>query len=264
MVWHHGNVKTSADRAAGSAVAKAALATPTPSYTAKPSSETRKRASEPEPTSDGAKRSRMYTEFSWSPSQGASSNSTSGRAVTRSSSLSNLSSKDEVGAGVKTTSPAADTHAPNREAESNTAPVPDIQTVLWVPDAHGGGSWNDLSSSSDLFGSAIKTKFDADYRTTQEHTQNLKNMLRFRERYLQLDYCANVAVYRRTVDKNRWTAAGGDKTRACNACSKAGRFCARLVKVEDTIKLAIFPLPEQYARGKLSTEVAYWVKYYED
>jgi hypothetical protein len=248
--------RTNAYTNEGPSAAKPPKADYTPSYTAKASNETRKRAAEPQPASDSAKRSSLYTEFSWSPAQRASERVTSGQAGIRSTSVVDLCSEDEAEAEAEAVTNA---HAPNTEANSRTAPAPDIEMVFWVPNVQGGGTWRSLSSGPSSLGQAIMANFDAVYRNTEAHIRDLNAMVRFPGRYLDLESCTNIILYHRLRKDSTWIASSGDKHKACYSCIRASRVCVRLRSINDTVKMAIFPLLEQYAHKKLSTEMAYWV-----
>lgn len=84
-------------------------------------------------------------------------------------------------------------------------------------------------------------------------------MLRNREHYLELGNCVNVTVYSKSTSQSTWAVSNGNNYRTCDRCINKERICARLVKVDGVIKLAVFSLPGTLRRNKKWDELDYWV-----
>jgi hypothetical protein len=85
-------------------------------------------------------------------------------------------------------------------------------------------------------------------------------MLRSQEKYYAMFTCVNMTVRAGSASKPiSWTEAGGDSMRSCDRCTAGQRLCVRLVKMDDVMKLAVYPLPEVLRTGKTWEELAFWV-----
>jgi glutaredoxin len=100
-------------------------------------------------------------------------------------------------------------------------------------------------------------KFDKDYLSTNLHISEWGKLLRLLEKGVASRCCVNVTVIRRAKDPGKRTM--GNMKTACDYCIKTKRLCARLLKIDDVIKLAFFPLPSELRPDADLAHLNYWV-----
>jgi hypothetical protein len=158
--------------------------------------------------------------------------------------------------------PAPTARPPNtkRATQQPAIPTPDLELVLYVPHNDGSFDWQNLSGVADTLKDEITTKFRSDFLSVERHKEAYRRMLRSQEKYYAMFTCVNMTVRAGSASKPiSWTEAGGDSMRSCDRCTAGQRLCVRLVKMDDVMKLAVYPLPEVLRTGKTWEELAFWV-----
>jgi hypothetical protein len=151
------------------------------------------------------------------------------------------------------------------EAETGIAdlkkPMPDVERMLWIPKKSSGGIWLLRSQQPDVLRAGTAQKFEEDFLSNDARRKIYHTMLRAKEKYVEYGCCLNMRQYLRSTRPGDYSKADGNTARACNFCIKTKRLCAKLVEVEEEIRLAIYPLP---AGSRASTvkwdDLEYWVR----
>jgi hypothetical protein len=116
-----------------------------------------------------------------------------------------------------------------------------IDWAFWIQVSNEIGYWRPLPDFPSAKQVQFKRKFDTDFLQTPRHIRLWMQMLRNRETYLDRDICVGNMAYWGRNEPSKWSKARGDKEKTCDTCFRAGRFCARMVKVGDVVMLGFFP-----------------------
>lgn len=116
-----------------------------------------------------------------------------------------------------------------------------IDWAFWIQEDNEIGFWRPLSDFPSATQVQFKLKFDADFLQTPRHMRLWAAMLKNCDNYLNRDICVGNTTYRGRKTPSKWTIAGGNKERTCDTCLRAKRFCARMVKVGEVVRLGFFP-----------------------
>jgi hypothetical protein len=137
--------------------------------------------------------------------------------------------------------------------------IPDVNTAMWVPDKDNQalGSWQDLSLAPPQVSSGIDTILRDDYLNKLDHRTRYGRMFRHQEKYIAIGSRMNTMLYSKGSTKNTWSKSKGDITRACDQCITARRLCAKPAIIDGALRLALYPLPDCYRRGKEWTDVGF-------
>ena len=100
-------------------------------------------------------------------------------------------------------------------------------------------------------------KFDEDYLSTDSHISKWGQLLRLRDTRVATQCCVNDTVILRTKQPVERT---GNMNEACDRCIRTKRLCARLVQHRGVIKLAFFPLSDQYIGDAQMESLDHWVR----
>jgi hypothetical protein len=104
----------------------------------------------------------------------------------------------------------------------------------------------------------IQIKFHADYCSTSANEEMLNKIMADRQRYSDLGDCINTRLYSEDGNPSTWAESGNDNYRACDFCIGTKRLCVSLLKVQGSIKLAIFPLPTELRKHIQWRQKRYW------
>ena len=133
----------------------------------------------------------------------------------------------------------------------NNKHIPPIEIVRYVGDSYFQLTTFARGSVEAL----IVDKFDKDYLSDDGRIYEWEKLVRL-QKGLVSQRCVNETVVMRARQPGGRT---GNMNEACDRCVRMKRLCARLVKIDEVIKLAFFPLPRQYRDGAASSSLDYWV-----
>jgi hypothetical protein len=88
----------------------------------------------------------------------------------------------------------------------------------------------------------------------------VRRMLENPERSMGKGKCVNNVVFSKSGKEMTWTAADGNQSSACDHCINKKRVCAKLIKITDGVKMAMYPLPAHLREGREWNEIEYWVQ----
>ena len=104
----------------------------------------------------------------------------------------------------------------------------------------------------------ISKRFEKDYLSKEVYMADWGKYLRQREEFMASECCVNIYVIGKIKAACQYTIGDPHET-ACDRCINTKRLCARLVKSDDTIKLALFPLPKHLRPYTNPYALGYWV-----
>ncbi|KAF3050193.1 hypothetical protein E8E11_006961 [Didymella keratinophila] len=139
------------------------------------------------------------------------------------------------------------------------AQIQTIEWVFWIQVSDGVGYWRPLADFPNATQTQFKRKFDMDFVQTPRHIKLWMTMLSKREKYLDRDMCVGNVTYWGRNEPSKWKKALGDKEKTCDTCFKAGRFCARMVKVGDVVKLGFFPTLDAEKTAVNWRKIRHWI-----
>ena len=135
-----------------------------------------------------------------------------------------------------------------------------IDWVFWIQADDEVGYWRPLSDFPNATKVQIKRKFDTDFLQTPRHIRLWRAMLSNQDKYLDRDMCVGNVTYWSRNKPSKWKKAQGDKEKTCDTCFNAGRFCARMVKVGDVVKLGFFPALDVGNTAVGWRKIRHWVR----
>lgn len=140
--------------------------------------------------------------------------------------------------------------------------IPNISVVLPVSISSSTGSttvWYALYDLRLPVVIQIIKKFNLDYLTRAVYRRAYKRMLRNGELYIDSDKCFREWLRSRSIPHSS-EQTSGMKQRACDGCAKDGLLCAKLVRRDNDIKLAIYPLVAPTRRDALGKSLSHWAR----
>jgi len=135
----------------------------------------------------------------------------------------------------------------------NDKHIPPIDIVRYVGDSY----FQITTYARGSVGAPIVDKFDKDYLSDDGRIFEWERLLRLQKGILSHTCVNEIVLMRARKPGGRM----GNIKEACDRCVRMKRLCARLVKIDEVIKLAFFPLPLQYrSDAGTHTMVFYWVR----
>jgi hypothetical protein len=157
--------------------------------------------------------------------------------------------------------PAVAPKSPRRVSKNTTLPtvrLEPIDWVFWIQVDDRVGYWRPLSEFPRATQILLKRKFRKDFLQKSYHVNYYARMLRNRSNYLHRDMCVGNITYANRNEPSKRKKALGDKEKTCDTCSNTGRFCARMVKVENVVKLGFFPALDARREATGWDDLRYW------
>lgn len=114
-----------------------------------------------------------------------------------------------------------------------------------------------MSDLPDPLANALQSSFYSTYLADEKRLLYFKAMVRDPEASLNRGFCVRQKVLLRVTADEKYVEANGNISRTCDNCLKKQHMCVRLVKVNNELKLALFPLPVQHRSGRKETDMAY-------
>ncbi|KAF3042369.1 hypothetical protein E8E12_005681 [Didymella heteroderae] len=153
------------------------------------------------------------------------------------------------------------TKSPKRVPKLTRAPAAQFEKIDWIfwIQADDVGYWRPFSDFPRTAQRLFELKFSSDYLQRQYHIHHYARMLRNRDKRVAKYMCVNNVTHENRNKPSRWRKTG-DQDSTCDLCFHMRRFCARLVKVDRTVKLGFFPLPECDRDGVTWKEIQFWIR----
>jgi hypothetical protein len=127
---------------------------------------------------------------------------------------------------------------------------------LRAPQKTGSWIWPGELSPSVL--AQIQVSFQSHYQFNDKKKRYYREMVHS-GRYVDKPVCVGAKVISSLSTGYKYTFASGNIFNACDTCVQKHRLYAGIVRVDDELKMGIFPLPAGERLGIEWTDIAFWI-----